>query len=63
MPGSSSEKKEEASITPVTETLTITADPGDGGYVKAKTTADTNSTAYDGWYSAVYSSGGSTDTE
>ena len=53
----------EASITPVTETLTITADPGADGYVKSKTTAETDTTAYDGWYSTVYTNGGSSETD
>jgi len=45
----------EASITPNTETLHITADPRmNDNLVKARTTADTGATAYNGWYSAVY---------
>lgn len=44
----------EASITPVTETLNITAMPRlDNAYVKARVEA-TATTAYSGWFSAVY---------
>lgn len=44
------------SIEPKTETLNLTCRPApDTGLVKAKTTAQTNQTAYDGWYTAVYS--------
>ena len=44
----------ENSITPITETLNITCDPRLDGLVKGKTTADTDSTVYNGWYSNVY---------
>lgn len=44
----------EASSTPVTETLAITCDPLPDGRVKAKSTADTDSTSYRNWFSEVY---------
>ena len=44
----------EASTTPVTETLSLTADPRSDGLIKARSTADTTSEVYQGWYSAVY---------
>ena len=37
-----------------TETLSITASPLDGGYVKARTSDSTSAAAYDGWYKTVY---------
>ena len=37
-----------------TETLSITASPLDGGYVKARTSDSTSAAAYDGWYKSVY---------
>lgn len=38
-----------------TETLDIECKPAeDTGFVKAKTTKDTDATAYNGWYTAVY---------
>ena len=37
-----------------TETLTIKASPLEGGYVKARTSDNTNATAYNNWYSSVY---------
>ena len=37
-----------------TETLTIRASPLEGGYVKARTSDNTNATAYNNWYSSVY---------
>ena len=49
----------EASVTPQTETITVTAttvfnDDLDKDIVKAKTTVDTDETTYTGWFSAVY---------
>ena len=44
----------EASVSPVTETLTINVDPLYDGMVKAKSTADTDTTAYNAWYTNVY---------
>ena len=49
-----SSKTKEGTTDPVTETLDLTADPRDDALVKAKTGADTDSTVYDNWYSAVY---------
>lgn len=56
-----------------TETLTITAAPLEGGFVKARTSDTTTETAYNNWYQEVYlpvttesggsTSGGGTDTE
>ena len=37
-----------------TETLTIKASPLEGGYVKARTSDNTNATAYNNWYTNVY---------
>ena len=44
----------ENSVTPITETLNITVDPRLDGLVKGRTTADTDSTVYNGWFSTVY---------
>ena len=44
----------ESSTTPVTETLSIAADARGDGLVKARTSSDTASTAYNSWFSAVY---------
>jgi len=44
----------ETSNTPVTETLAITCDPLYDGMVKAKSTADIDSTVYAGWFTTVY---------
>ena len=51
-----------------TETLTITAAPLEGGFVKARTSDTTTEEAYNNWYQEVYlpvttESGGGTDTE
>lgn len=45
----------ESSITPVTETLALTADPRDDGVVKSKTSDETTSSVYNNWFSSVYS--------
>ena len=52
-----SETKEDT-IQPVTEKLSITADPRSDGLVKARTGDTTDATTYAGWYSAVYASTG-----
>lgn len=52
-PSVASQTKEE-SIEPTTETLTISATPLANGNIKAKTGNETDVTAYNGWYSAVY---------
>ena len=44
----------ESTIEPVTETLSLTADPREDGLVKGRTGDTTDSTVYDGWYNAVY---------
>lgn len=61
-PESGSQTKE-ASVTPQTETITVTAttiynDDLDKDVVKAKTTVDSDETTYTGWFSAVYQSAG-----
>ena len=52
-PSVSSQTKE-ASITPVTETLNLTADARSDGLVKSKTGEDTNDATYNNWYNSVY---------
>lgn len=52
-PSIESETKEE-NIEPVTETLSLTADPREDGLVKSRTGDDTDSTTYQNWYNAVY---------
>ncbi|MGM9649725.1 MAG: major tail protein [Butyricicoccaceae bacterium] len=52
-PSIASETKEET-IEPVTETLSLTADPREDGLVKARTGDETTQSTYDGWYDAVY---------
>lgn len=52
-PSIESETKEE-NIEPVTETLSLTADPREDGLVKSRTGDDTDSTIYQNWYTAVY---------
>ena len=52
-PSVSSQTKE-SNITPVTETLNITADPRSDGLVKTKTADDTNDATYANWYKTVY---------
>ena len=44
----------EASISPGTEKLTLTADPREDGLVKCRTGGSTTTTAYNNWYSSVY---------
>ena len=48
----SSTKEDEIEVK--TETLTITASPLSGGYVKARTSDATLETAYNSWYEKVY---------
>lgn len=52
-PSISSQTKEET-IEPVTETLSLTADPREDGLVKARTCDETDPTTYADWYKAVY---------
>ena len=52
-PAIESSTKEDV-ITPVTETLSLTADPRDDGLVKSRTGDDTDNSVYNNWYSAVY---------
>lgn len=54
-PAVSSQSKE-TTITPVTETLTISATPRADGRVKAKTSDTTDPSAYSKWYESVYES-------
>ena len=64
-PSVSSQTKE-ASITPVTETLNLTADARSDGLVKSKTGEDTNAATYNNWYNSVYvpiNSGSDDDNE
>ena len=44
----------EDSITPGTETLSISADPREDGLVKARTGDSTSDAAYNSWYTTVY---------
>lgn len=48
----SSTKEDEIEVK--TESLSITASPLDGGYVKARTSDSTSDTAYNNWYKSVY---------
>ena len=52
-PSVASQTKEE-SIEPVTETLSLTADPREDGLVKSKTGDTTTAAIYDAWYESVY---------
>lgn len=52
-PSIESETKEE-SISPGTETLSLTADPREDGLVKSRTGDTTQDTSYNNWYKAVY---------
>lgn len=52
-PSISSQTKE-ATSTPVTDTLNLTCDPLEDGIVKTKTTSDTASATYTGWFQSVY---------
>ena len=44
----------EASISPGTETLSLTCDPRLDGLVKCRTSDDTTTAVYSAWYSSVY---------
>ena len=44
----------ESTIEPVTETLSLTADPREDGLVKGRTGDTTDQETYDGWYESVY---------
>ena len=44
----------ESGITPVTETLALSADPREDGLVKARTGSDTSTAVYQNWFNAVY---------
>ncbi len=52
-PSIKSETKEE-SIEPVTETLSLTADPREDGLVKSRTGDSTDAATYANWYKSVY---------
>lgn len=52
-PSVSSQTKED-SVAPVTETLSLSADPRGDGLVKARTSDDTTDSVYADWYKAVY---------
>ena len=52
-PSVSSQTKE-ASIDPVTETLSLSADPRSDGLVKARSGSETAAASYTAWYDAVY---------
>ena len=52
-PTIASQTKEE-SVEPVTDTLSLTADPRDDGLVKSSTSSETTDAVYDAWYTAVY---------
>ena len=52
-PTIASQTKEE-SMEPVTDTLSLTADPRDDGLVKSSTSSETTDAVYDAWYTAVY---------
>lgn len=47
-------KTKEESIEPTTETLTVSATPLANGDIKVKTGNETDPTAYNAWYNAVY---------
>ena len=49
-----SSKTSEETVTPLTETLTLSADPREDGLIKAKTGEDTTTATYSNWYSEVY---------
>lgn len=52
-PSVASQTKED-SVEPVTETLSLSADPREDGLIKARSSSTTDSTTYNGWYNAVY---------
>lgn len=58
-PSVSSQTKE-SGTEPVTETLSISADPREDGLVKARSSSDADTTVYQNWFNAVYIPGEST---
>lgn len=44
----------EATKTPITDTITISCTPGSNGNIRAKTTAATTESVYNDWYKSVY---------
>ena len=52
-PSVSSQTKE-AGVEPVTETLSLSADPRSDGLVKARSGSETTAATYQAWYNAVY---------
>ncbi len=52
-PSIASQTKEE-NVEPVTETLSLSADPREDGLIKSRTGSSTDSAVYNSWYSAVY---------
>ena len=49
-----SSQTKETTVEPVTESFSFTADPREDGLVKAKTTDETTSAVYTGWFTSVY---------
>ena len=52
-PSIASQTKED-SVEPVTETLSLSADPREDGLIKARSSSETDATSYANWYSTVY---------
>lgn len=52
-PSIASQTKEDT-VEPVTETLSLSADPREDGLIKARSSSDTDSTVYANWYNMVY---------
>ena len=52
-PSVSSQTKED-SVSPVTETLSLSADPRGDGLVKARSGSDTDDSTYQNWFTSVY---------
>ena len=51
---STNSQTNEATKTPITDTITISCAPGSDGNVRAKTTAETTEEVYNNWYKNVY---------
>lgn len=51
----------EDSIEAQTESITISASPTDAGIVRARTTAETPTATYDGWFASVWEPGATTE--
>ena len=51
---STSSQTNEATKTPITDTITISCAPGSNGNVRAKTTAETPEGTFKDWYKSVY---------